>query len=204
MRGVLLCVQDFVRSPHSTERIFFSESALTKPSEPVAIADSSTSNPVYAPRSIVETACTGQAITDLRACWDRVVLRRRTAKDTSERCYHGDIPRSKTASRRGVRISDVVKEERAEYEPDVWHVLGPPGPSKSRSSPSKRKRKISRSTVKLPRIIEISSPSVSLQRRSLLENPSFASTLAAQASRLKWRRSERDRRAAPVLQMGFP
>ena len=43
VRGVLLCVQDFVRSPHFTQRSFSSESGLTMLSELVAIADSITS-----------------------------------------------------------------------------------------------------------------------------------------------------------------
>ena len=54
VRGVLLCVQDFVRSPHFTQRSFFSESGLTMLSESVATADSITSSPVYAPWSVVE------------------------------------------------------------------------------------------------------------------------------------------------------
>ena len=131
-------------------------------------------------------------------------MRRRTAKDTSERWYFSGTPRSKTASRPGVRISDFVEQGRVEYVPVAAPALGPPGPSKIRSSPRRRKRKISRSPVKLPRRLEISSPPASPQRRSFLEMPSFASVLAAPASHGKSRRSGRDRRAAPVFQMGFP
>ena len=58
-------------------------------SESVAAADSVTSSPVYAPWSLVESASARQVIADLCACWDRVVLRRRTTKDTTERWYHG-------------------------------------------------------------------------------------------------------------------
>ena len=47
--GFLLCVQDFVRTPHFTHRSFFSESGLTMLSESVSIADRITSSPVYAP-----------------------------------------------------------------------------------------------------------------------------------------------------------
>ena len=85
VRGVLLCVQGFVRSPHFTERNFFSESGLKMLCESVAIADSIRSSPVFAPWSVLESACASQVITDLCACWDQVVLRRCTAKDTSER-----------------------------------------------------------------------------------------------------------------------
>ena len=51
---------------------------------------------------------------------------------------------------------------------------------------------------------QVSSPPASPPRRSLVEDPSFASALAAPGSRGKSRRSGRDRRAAPVFQMGFP
>ena len=203
-RGVLFCVQDFIRSPHFTQRNFFSETGLTMLSESVAIADSITSSPVYAPWRVVESASARQVIADMCACWDRVVLRRRSAKDTSERWYHGGTPRSETASGPGVRISDVVEEGRVEYVPVAPPALGPPGPSRIHSSSSKRKRKVTRSPVKLPRRFEVSRPPASPPRRSLVEDPSFASALAASICRGKSRRSGRDRRAAPVFQMGFP
>ena len=57
VRGVLLCVQDFVRSRHFIQRYFFSEYGLTVLSASVAIVNNITSNSVYAPWSIVETAC---------------------------------------------------------------------------------------------------------------------------------------------------
>ena len=204
VRGVLLCVQDFVRRPHFTQRRFLSESGLTLLSECVAIADSITLSPVNAPWSVVESAYVSQIINDLCACWDWVVLRRRTAKDTSERWYYSGTPRSATASRPGVIISDNAEEGHVEYVPLVSPALGPPGASKIRSSPSKRKRKISRSPRKLPGSFEISSTPANAQRGSLVEDPSFASALAAQASRGKSRRSGCDRRAARFFQMGFP
>ena len=204
VRGVLVCVQDIVRSPRFTQWNFFSETGLAMFSESVAIADSITLSAVYAPWSVVESTSARQVNTDLCARWYRVVLRRRTTKDTSERWYHGGTPRSETASRPGVRISDVVEEGRDEYVPVAPPALGPPGPSKISSSSSKRKRKITRSPVKLPRRFEVSSPPASPPRRSLEEDPSFVSALAAPASRKKSRRSARDRRAAPVLQMGLP
>ena len=172
-------------------------------SESVAFADSNRSRPVCAPWNAVESARASHVVTDFCACWDQVVLRRRTAKDTSERWYHGGTPWSETSSRPGVRISEVVEEGRVEYVVVAAPALGPPGPSKIRSSPSKRNRKICRSPVKLARRFEVSSPPVSPQRRSFVEDPSFASTLAAPASRRKLRRGWRDRRADPVLQRDF-
>ena len=173
-------------------------------SESVAIADSIASSPVYAPWSVVASASSSQVIADMCACWDRVVLRHRSAKDTSERWYHGGTPRSETAPRPGVRISDVVEEGRVEYVPVAPPAFRPPGPSRIHSSSSNRKRKATRSPLKLPWRFEVSSPPASPPRRSLVEDPSFASALAASTCRGKSRRSGRDRRAAPVFQMGFP
>ena len=114
VRGVLLCVQDFVHSPHFTQRSFISESSLTMLSESVAIADSITLSSIFAPWSLVGTACLGHVVSDLYACWDQVVLRRRTAKDTSERCDHGGTSGSQTASKPGVGVPDVVEQGRVE------------------------------------------------------------------------------------------
>ena len=182
VRSVLGCVQDFVRCPHCAQRNFFSESGLTMLSESVAFADSITSSSVYAPWSVVESTCVRQVITDLCACWHRVVLRRRTAKDTSERWYHGGTPQSEAASKTGVRTSDNIEEGRVEYVPVTSPALGPPGSRKNRSSHIKRKKKISQSPVKLRRSFETSSPPAGPQRRSLKEDTSFASVLAAPAS----------------------
>ena len=145
-------------SPHFTQRSLFSETGLSMLSESVAIADSITSSPVYEPWSVVASASASQVISDLCACCDRVVLRRRSAEDTSERWCHCGTPRSETASRPGERISDVVEEGRVEYEPVSPPTLGSPRPSKIRSLSSKRKRKITRIPVKLPRRFEVSSP----------------------------------------------
>ena len=186
--------------------VFFSETGLTNcPNLLLSlIALRQVLFPVYAPWSVVEFASASQVIADMWACWDRAVLRRRSAKDTSERWYHGGTPRSETASRPGVRISDVVEEGRVEYVPVAPPALGSPGPSKIRSPSSKRKRKITRSPVKLPRRFEVSSPPASPPRRSLDEDHSFASALAASTCRGKSHRSGRDRHAAPVFQMGSP
>ena len=174
VRGILLCVQKLVWSSHFTQRSFFLESDPTRLSEPVTtIADSITMSFVYAPWSCVETVCAGQFVTDLRACWDRATLRRRTAKDTREWWYHDGTPRRETWSRSGVRIADCVEDGRAEYVPVVSPAAGPPGPSRIRASPSKWKRKFSLSPVKLPHKLEVVSPPVASQKPSSAEDSSF-------------------------------
>ena len=173
-------------------------------SESVAIANSITPKPVYASWVIVETACAGQLVTKLCGFWDRVVLRRRTTKDTSERWFRGGNPRSETTLRPGVRNSVAVEERSVEDVPVASPAFGPPGPSKIRSSSSQRRRKISPGPMKLRRKIEISSPPTSPQKLTLVEDLSFPSTVASQVSRGKSRRSGRDQRAAPVFQNVFP
>ena len=140
VRGVSLFVQNFVRSRHFTQRSVFSESRLTMLSDSVANAVSFTSSPVFAPWSIKEKACAGQVITDLRFCWDLVILRRCTAKGTTERRFHGCTPSSETASRPGLRSSNVLEEGPVEFVPFASPALGPPRPSKIRSSPRNRKK----------------------------------------------------------------
>ena len=84
VRGVLLCVQDFVRDPVFTQRSFFSETGVEMLSEAAAIADSITSSSVYVPWSPVESESSAQFIVDLKTCFEKAVERRRVVKDTSE------------------------------------------------------------------------------------------------------------------------
>ena len=54
------------------------------------------------------------------------------------------------------------------------------GISRHLSSPGKGKKKVVRSPVKLPRQFEVSSPSASFRKRTVVDGPSFASTLASE------------------------
>ena len=56
VRGAQLCVQDFVWSPHFTQRSFFSDSGITMLAESAAICDSITNSGVLEPWSHVQTA----------------------------------------------------------------------------------------------------------------------------------------------------
>ena len=105
VRSGLLCLQDFVRGPHLTQRSFFPSSRMTMLSESASVTDSTKSNSVFAPWSLVRTACAGQVLKDLRACWDRVFLCRETAKDISKPWYHSGTLQSQAASTPVVTIS---------------------------------------------------------------------------------------------------
>ena len=165
VRGVLLCVQDFVRDPVFTQRSFFSEAGVEMLSEAAAISDSITSSSLYVPWSAVESESSARIISDLRTCFEKALERRRVVKDTSEQWYLLGAVRpssGESSSQYGVRISTVVEEGQVDYVP----VAAAPSrkvASQGRrlTSPGKGKKKVSDSPVKVPRQFEVSSPSVS-------------------------------------------
>ena len=113
VRGALLCVQDFVRSPHFTQRNLFSESGVAMLVESAAICYSIRSSAVFEPWSHVETASCSQVVGKVCACMIQAVDRRRAVKDSQEQWYavDGIKPSSEDLrSRSGVRISNVVEE----------------------------------------------------------------------------------------------
>ena len=206
VHGALLCMQDFVRSPHFTQRNFFSDSGVTILTESAAICDSITNSAVFEPSSHVEFASRSEVVAEVCACVNQAVGRRRAVKDSQEQWYAvgGIRPSSEdSATRYGVRISDIVEEGRVEYVPVRAASVSVPGPSNLRVSSGKSKKtKISRSRVK--KHFEIESPPLSSQQHRVVEDLGFSAALDRQQSCKKSRRSGRNRRAAPVFQGGLP
>ena len=206
VQSAILCVQEFLRSTHFTQRSFFSDSGIAMLTESAAVSDRITHSAVFEPWSQVETTSRSQVVVDVCGCVSEVLDRRRTLKDSQEQWYAvgGIRPSSDdSTSRSGVRISNVVEEGRVEYVPVRAPSVGVPGPSNLRVSSGKsRKRSISRSPVK--RRFEIASPPPASQQHRLVEDMSFSAALDRQQSCKKSRRSERKRRATPVFQGGLP
>ena len=204
--GDLLCVQDFVRSPHFTQRNFFSDSHITKLAESAAICDSINSSAVFEPWSHVETASRSQVLAEVHNCVNQAVDRRSAIMDSQEQWYvvGGIRPSSEnSASRSVLRISKKVEERRVEYVPVRASSLSVPGPNNlCVSSAKSKKRIISRSPVK--RGFEISSPPLSSQQHGVVEDLGFSGPLDHQQSCKKSRYSGRNRRAAPVFQGRLP
>ena len=202
----ILCVQDFVRSPHFTQRIFFLDSGIAMLTESAAMCDRITHSAVSEPWSHVETTSRSPVVADLCGCLSEALDRRRMLKDSQEQWYAvGGIRPSSgdSTSRSSVRISNVVEEGRVEYVLVRAPSASVPGPSNLRVSSGKsRKRSISRSPVR--RRFEIASPPPASQQHCLVEDLSFSAALDRQQSCKKSRRSERKRRAAPVFQGGLP
>ena len=149
-----------MRSPHVTQRNFFSDSGVTMLTESAAVCDSITNSAVFEPWSHVETASCSQVVAEVCACVNQAVERRRAVKDSQEKWYAvgGNWPPSEdSALRSGVRISKIVEERQVEYVPVRPPSVSVPGPSNLRVSSGKsKKRKISRSFVE--RRFQIASP----------------------------------------------
>ena len=207
VRGVLLCVQNFVRDPVFTQRGFFSETGVEMLSEAAAISDSITSSSVYVPWCTVKSESSGQIISDLKTCFEKVLERRRVVKDTSDQWYRLGAVRpssGESSSQCGVRISTVVEEGQVDYVPVAAPSPKVGGHRRHSSSAGKGKKKMSHSPVKVHRQFEISSPPVSSRKRTVSDDPSFAAALMTESPRGKTRRSGRDRKAAPIFQGGMP
>ena len=208
VRCALLCVQDFVRSPHLTQRSFFSDSCIAMLTESAAICDSITRSDHFKPWSHVETVSRSQVVAEVCVCLDRAVDRRRAFKDSQEQWYAvGGIRPSSEDSEfpSGVRISNIVEEGRVGKISVSVLSISIPGPGNLRVSSGKSKKsKVSWSPVKLPTRFKITSPPQSSQQYCVVEDLEFIAAFDCQQSLGKSRRNGRNRRAAPVFQGRLP
>ena len=143
VRGALLCVQAFVRSAHFTQRNFFWDSGVTMLTESAAICDSITNSAIFEPWSHLETAFRSQVVAEVCGCVNQALDRRRAVKDSQEQWYAvGGIrpPSEDSASRSGVRISNIVEEGPVEYVPVRAPSASVPGPSNLRVSSGNPKK----------------------------------------------------------------
>ena len=138
---------------------------------------------------------------------EKALDRCRVVKDTSEEWYAlGTVRPSsgESSSQYGVRKTTVVEEGQVDYVPVIVPSRKVAGDGRRLSSPGKRKRKVSRSPIRLPRQFEVSSPSASSRKRTVVDDPTFASAMASESPRGNTRKSGQDRKAAPVFQGGMP
>ena len=81
VQSAILCVQDFIRSPHFTQRNFFSDSGIAMLAESAAISDRITHSAVFEPWSNVETTSRSQFVADVCGCVNEALDWRRLVKD---------------------------------------------------------------------------------------------------------------------------
>ena len=87
VHSAILCVQDFIGSPHFTKRNFFSDSGIAMLSESAAFSDRITHSAVFEPWSHVETTSRSQVVADVCGCVNEVLDWRRVVKDSAEQWY---------------------------------------------------------------------------------------------------------------------
>ena len=144
VRGLLLCVQDFIRDPVFTQRSFFSGTGVEMLPEAAAISDSITSSSLYVPWSAEESESSARIISDLRTFFEKALERRRVVKDTSEQWYRLGAVRPSSAessSQYGVRISTAVEEGQVDYVPVAAPSRKVASQSRRLTSPGKEKKK---------------------------------------------------------------
>ena len=113
VQSAILCIQDFVRSPHFTQRNFFSDSGFATLAESAAISDKITQSAVFEPWGHVETTSHSQVVAEMCGCFNEALDWRRLVKDSQEQWFAvgGIRPSSEdSSSRSGVRISNIVEE----------------------------------------------------------------------------------------------
>ena len=178
----IACVQDFVRSPRFTQRDFFSDNGVNLLVSAVSAAGSMRDQSTCEPWASVLPDSYEAKLVDLRKAYDVVVVRRKEARDTSERCFGVRSVESsevgEPSCRAGVRISNVVEVGQVECLSGSVPARDQPCSSTTLSprSPGKGKRK--RSATPTPavgpkRIFEFDDESVVLPkgRGCILKTP---------------------------------
>ena len=109
----IACIQDFVRSPRFTQRDFFSDNGINLLLSAVNAAGSVRNQSTCEPWASVLPDGHEAILVDLKKAYDVVVVRRKEARDTSERWFGVHSVESsevgESSGRAGVRISNVVE-----------------------------------------------------------------------------------------------
>ena len=207
----IACIQDFVRSSRFTQRDFFSDNGVNLLVSAVNAAGSLRDQSTCEPWASVLPDGYKATLVDLKKAYDVVVVRRKEARDTSERWFGVRSVESSEVGEpsccAGVRISKVVEVGQVEYLSGSVPARDQPCSSITVSlrSPGKGKRK--RSVTPAPaanpkRLFEFDDESVILSkgRGVYFEDPTFECALKSQEKSAASRWSGRSCRAAPVFQ----
>ena len=170
----IVCIQHFVRSPRFTQRHFFSDNGINLLVSAVNAAGSVRDQSTCEPWANVLPEGYEATLVDLRKAYDVVVVRRKEARDTSDRCFEVRSVESsevwEPSCRAGVRISNVVKVGQVEYlsgslpardQPCSNTILSPRSPGKG-----KRKGSATPTPAATPKRFEFDDESIVLPKGS--------------------------------------
>ena len=206
----IACVQSFVRSPRFTQRDFFSDNGINLLVSAIDAAGSIRDQSNCEPWANVLLEGYEATLVDLRKAYDAVVVRRKEARDTSERWFGVRSVESsevgEPSCQAGVLISNVVEVGQVEYLSGCVPARDQPGSSTTVSPRSpekgKRKRSVTPAPAASPKRFEFDDESIVLPkgRGVYFEDPNFECALKSQEKTATSCRSGRSRRAAPVFQ----
>ena len=206
----IACIHDFVRSPRFTQPDIFSDNGINLLVSAVNAAGSMRDQSTCEPWANVLPEGYEATLVDLKKAYDAVVVRRKEARDTSERWFGVRSVESsefgEPSCRAGVRISDVVEVGRVEYlsesvpardQPCSSDAISPRSPGKG-----KRKRSVTPAPAATTKRFKFDDESINVPngRGVYFEDPNFECALKNQEKTAASSRSDRSRRAAPVFQ----
>ena len=206
--SAICCVQSFVRDPDFTLRDFFTDSGTSMLLSAVNVAGSVCEDSAYDPWAVISAEGYAAVVSDLKRAYYVVVVRRKDARDTSERWFVvGSVASSavgESSGQQAVRISNVVEVGQVEFLPQSVSTTQVPSTSFAVRSLGKGKQKKSETPAKtaVNRRFEFDDESVVLPkgRGVYFDDPSFAFALRDEDKTVSSRRSGRSCRAAPVFQ----
>ena len=206
--SAICCVQIFVRDPLFTQRDFFTDNRISMLLSAVNVASGVCEDSVYDPWAVISTEGNCAVVADLKTAYDVVVVRRKDAWDTSERCSRvASVASSvvgESSGQQAVRISKVVEVGQVEHLLQSVSTIQALSTSFAIESPGKGKQKNSETPAKsaVKRRFEFDDESVVLPkgRGVYFDDPNFAIALRDEDKTVSSRLSGRSRRAAPVFQ----
>ena len=201
-------VQTFVRDPLFTQRDFFTDNGISMLLSAMNVAGSVCEESVYDPWAVICPEVYAAVVSDLQKAYDVVVVRRKEARDTSERWFVvASVASSaveESSGQQAVRISNGVEVGQVEYLLQSVSTTQVPSTSFAIKSPGKGKQKKSETLAKtaVKRRFEFDDESVVLPKGLgvYFDDPSFAIAVRDDDKTVSSRRSGRIRRAAPVFQ----
>ena len=206
--SAICCVQSFVRDPLFTHWDFFTNNGISMLLSAVNVAGSVCEDSVYDPWAVISAEGYAAVVSDLKRAYDVVAVRRKDARDTSERWFGvgsvGSSAVGECSGQQAVRISNVVEVGQVEYLPQSFSATQVPSTSFAVKNPGKGKQKKSETPAKtaVKRRFEFDDESVVLPkgRGVYFDDPSFAIALQDEDKTVSSRCSACSRRAAPVFQ----
>ena len=208
IHSAICCLQSFVRDLLFTQQDFFTDNGISMLLSAVNVAGSVCEDSVYDPCVVISPEGYAAVVAGLKRAYDVFVVRRKDARDTSERWFGVTKVESsvvgESSGQQAVRISNVVEVGQMEYFPQSVSTLQVPSMSFGTKSPGKGKQRKSETPAKpaVKRRFEFGNESVVLPkgRGVYFDDPNFTIALRDEDKTVSLRRSGRIRRAAPVFQ----